>query len=413
MSNKSTAADSRSSSQSVATRESSANTRTLAAPPASSDWRDLLAGGLYRTGLLRTMQACSRHFEVDRSQGSLWPHWRRAATPKFVILCYHRVGTGGVPLYSELPRNVFEAQMSFLRKRYRVVSLEEVCHGLRNGASEPAVAVTFDDGYEGVFSEAFPILSKYRIPATVFLTVDSIETGRVAWYDRVFLILQVLPAGRLDLELDGPRHFDLTSPETRLHAAIEIMHVLRSLPDWRRKECFAALERRVTLDERQLAGRMLSWSQVKIMQQAGIKFGSHTITHPVVSRLMPKDMERELGESKRLLEAKLECPVLDFAFPFGQLDDCGLEVSSPVLSRCGYRSASTTIPGPNTSSANPMALYRVQIGDERNLAMFAFRLNQFFLFTHRLAAPARTAQGISDSPRKTQKRSVVEGMRHA
>lgn len=362
-------------------------------------WQESLATALYRTGVTRSMQGISRRFELDVPQGSFWPRWRKAATPKFVILCYHRIGTGGIPLYSELPQRDFEAQMRFLRKRYRVVSLEEVCDGLRNGVSaEPGVAVTFDDGYEGVFTEAFPVLSEYRIPATVFLTVDSIETGRVAWYDRVFLILQVLPPGKLDLHLDASRSFQLSSKQTRLAAATEIVTVLRSLPDWRRKEYCADLEKRVTLDERDVTGRMLNWSQVQTMQQAGIAFGSHTVTHPVVGRLPPPEMERELADSKRFLEAKLGCPVLDFAFPFGKFDECALELSSAILSRCGYRSAATTIPGVNTAAVSRFALQRVAIGEERNLAMFAFRLSQLFLFMRRDSSPLTSALSFSQDP---------------
>jgi len=91
-------------------------------------------------------------------------------------------------------------------------------------------------------------------------------------------------------------------------------------------------------------------------------------------------MEKELTESKQFLEAKLACPILDFAFPFGQLHDCGVEKTSPIVARCGYRSASTTVPGVNTLDVNPFGLLRVQIGEERNLAMFVFRLSQLFLF---------------------------------
>jgi len=344
----------------------------------SFSWRESLTSALYHTGILGALRGVSRHFEVDVPPGSRWPRWRKATSPKFLILCYHRIGTGGVPLYSELPQSIFEAQMRFLREHYRIVSLEEVCLGLRSGiASGPAIAVTFDDGYAGVFTEAFPVLSKYQIPATVFLIAESMETGKVAWYDRIFLILQALPSGRLDFH--GLNGLELSTEQSRLQAAIEIMSFLRSLPDWRRKDYCADLESRVKLNERDLTGRILTWNQVKTMQRAGIAFGSHTVTHPVVGRLTPRGMEKELTESKRLLEARLECPVLDFAFPFGQLTDCGLEDSSSVVLRCGYRSASTTVPGVNTSSTDLCSLRRVQIGEERNLAMFAFRLNQFFL----------------------------------
>jgi len=51
------------------------------------------------------------------------------------------------------------------------------------------VAITFDDGYRSAYTIAFPILQKYRLPATIYLTAESVETGQVAWYDRVFLAI--------------------------------------------------------------------------------------------------------------------------------------------------------------------------------------------------------------------------------
>ena len=350
---------------------------------AGLDWRKVLANGLYHVGLMRLMQKISDRVEVEFSPQSKWPRLRSANAPKFVILCYHRVGLGGIPLYSELPPEVFEAQMCFLKKNYRLLSLEE----LRRCLQEPdkcdsGVAVTFDDGYRDVYTVAFPILHRYQIPTTVFLTVDSIETGQVAWYDRIFLILRVLPPGIFEVELDRLRRFELSSVHSRLCAALEIMSCLRALPDGRRKECCAALEKRVKLSQNDLADRMLSWQQVQAMQRAGIVFGSHTVSHPVVSRLTPAEMERELRESKQILEARLGRPMLDFAFPFGKFPDCALETSSAVVTRCGYRSAMTTVPGVNTPAANPLALRRVQIGEERDLATFALRLNQLFLIAH-------------------------------
>jgi len=383
--------------------------------PRRFEWREGIAQGLYHSGLLRLMQSFSGSFQLQFVQGSSWPRWQRVTTPKYVILCYHRIGTGGVPFYSELPTELFEAQMCYLKKRFRLFSLEEVCRGLQDPASADfGVAVTFDDGYRDTYTNAFPILQRYQIPATVFLTVDSIETGQVAWYDRIFLILQVLSAGTLELELDRPRQFELSSREARIVTALEIVSLLRTLPDRRRRECCTDLEKRVKLPQKELANRMLDWHQVQTMKRAGISFGSHTMTHPVVSRLTPVEMEKELTESKRILETKLDCPVLDFAFPFGKLEECGLEITSPVMSRCGYRSAATTELGVNTRAMNTFALYRAQIGGERNLAMFAFRLHQLFLFAGSASPPANSKPGISSDRNSQSGRSrILEGTRNA
>ena len=347
--------------------------------PAGTNRVEWLARALYHSGGLGILQKLSQAYELRTDSKRALPRWRRVAGPRFVILCYHRVGTGGVPLYSELPPELFEAQIRFLRERYRIVSLDTLCKELQNPkAADQSVAITFDDGYRDLYTAAFPTLQKYGVPATIFVTVGAIETGEVLWYDRVFLALEVAPSTELTLQLDRARRFDLSTAAVRLRSALELVQCLRRLPDARRKECCAELERQIALPQEELIDRMLTWEQIRTMHGAGIAFGSHTLTHPVISQLTPAEMERELRESKQILEEKLDSPVRDFAFPFGQMADCGTAAGA-VLAGCGYRSAATTIWGVNVPGANPYQLRRVQIGDEGSLAMFAFRLGQLFL----------------------------------
>lgn len=340
--------------------------------------REVVANALYYSGLLGLVQRLLR----PKPQRSSTPHKPRrdsVSEPQFAILYYHRVGTGGVPLFSGVRPEVFEAQMRFLRQRCRLVSLDELFRGLQNpNAGGPALAITFDDGYRDLYTHAFPILQKYQVPATIFVVVDSIETGEVPWYDRVFLALKVLPANRLRLDLDRLRQFDLSSPAARLQAAEEIVQYLRKLPDQRRREFCVALERKVRLPDEELRGRMLTWEQIRTMHRAGIAFGSHTLTHRVISRLKAAETQREILESKEILERKLGAPVLDFSYPFGQLADCGT-AAREWLARGGYRLALTTVPGINKPGADLYSLRRISVGHLQSVGTFALSVSLLFL----------------------------------
>ncbi|MGB9334356.1 MAG: polysaccharide deacetylase family protein [Candidatus Acidiferrales bacterium] len=341
--------------------------------------REIIATGLHRTGGLRLLERVARSYEFRLAANSRRPHWSRVSTGKYVILCYHRVGTGGIPYYSELDAKEFEKQMRFLRIRYRILPLEQLVREIADSQSiGQGVAVTFDDGYRGLYTEALPILSKYQIPATVYLIGNAVETGEPAWYDKIFLALQVFPKNAFEIQLDTPRRFVFPTPESRIAAAVEIVAHLRRVPDAERRACCFALENQVALPADALANRMLNWSQVKEMQKAGISFGAHTMTHPVLSRLALPEAERELRESKHLLEDRLQTPVLDFAYPFGHEHDCSADVER-LAARCGFRSAVTTTWGVNRTGANPFALRRPQIGQDGSLSLFAFQLNQLFL----------------------------------
>ena len=369
-------------------------------------WKEWLAQGLHSTGALRVATSLGRWLEFDNNPTGLLPRMQRRYTPRFAILCYHRVGTGGVPLYSQLPTHLFDAQMRYLKKRFRLISLDQLMEEMEAPRTvEPAVAITFDDGYRGLFTEAFPALQKHNIPATVFLTAHCIETGEVAWYDRIFLALRVAPDDRLEIQLDEPKVFSLQSSAARMQAAVEIVTYLRGASPESRKQCCADLESKVALPQDELRERMLTWEQVRAMQRGGISFGAHTMTHPVVSRLSRLEMEWEILESKRLLEERLDTPVRHFAFPFGKQEECG-EAALAVLAKVGFKSAATTEWGLNSPGTHPFYLRRVQIGEGSSLAMFAFHLNRLLL-----RAEFRRAPISAISPRTSPQNAEAQPQR--
>ena len=124
-------------------------------------------------------------------------------------------------------------------------------------------------------------------------------------------------------------------------------------------------------------GSMMNWEQVREMRDAGISIGCHTMTHPVLSRLASDAVQREVAESKGLIENRLDSTVEDFAFPFGKSRDCGT-IGSGLLSALGLRTAMTTILGINEPGTDRFRLRRMVQGNELSIAMFAWRLQRLF-----------------------------------
>ncbi|HEX7287830.1 MAG TPA: polysaccharide deacetylase family protein [Candidatus Angelobacter sp.] len=338
----------------------------------------LAAAGMHRTGILRLVQHFSQRFEVIHSNGGLVPALKRVRSPRFVIICYHSVGTGGVPFHSGIDEQVFEQQIRFLRNSYRIVTVDEICRELdEDGRPGQAVALTFDDGYRSVYTKAFPVLRKYGVPATVYLTASAVETGEISWYDRIFAAAMLCPADTIQIEGDAQRRFALTSQESRMRAATEIVKTLRGYSNQARIAACAALDKKAQLPPAETKDRMLTWAQIHEMQKSGIHFGAHTMSHPAVSRLSPSEWEHELVDSKRLLEERLQQQVVHFAFPFGSPADIGKEICS-VLPGYGYRSAVSTAWGVNTPDTNRYLLRRIG-GEEPSLPLFALRLRSVFL----------------------------------
>ena len=93
------------------------------------------------------------------------------------ILMYHSIAQVPEqydPLGLAVPRKLFEQQMAALyRAGYRCLSLSDAVRRWRGGLSQPrkSFVLTFDDGYQNLYTEAWPILERYGFTATVFLVV--------------------------------------------------------------------------------------------------------------------------------------------------------------------------------------------------------------------------------------------------
>jgi peptidoglycan/xylan/chitin deacetylase (PgdA/CDA1 family) len=365
-------------------------------------WREFAANLLHYSGGAALIRKISQRHIFAAAPGAggtaKAKKWQKVEGPRFAILCYHRIGTGGIPLFSDLPPAVFEAQVKFLRRHYRIVSLSQLCDEIERPSRPPhqgqagqadqagqAIAITFDDGYKDLYFEALPILQKYKVPATIFLPVTSIEKNEPLWYDRIFLLFTVFPGDRIQVECDRPRTFALPNQSARIAAAAEVIGWLRTLPeDQRKREC-ERLESKAELPREMLKDRMLTWDQIREMRAASVEFGAHTLTHPVVSRLTQEQLEHEIVDSKSILEARINEGVQHFAFPFGKAADCGSAAFS-VISKAGFRSASITEEGVNGPGSNLLALNRVSLGEERHLPMFALKMAQLF-FTSAVTGP--------------------------
>ena len=94
------------------------------------------------------------------------------------ILCYHSISDRPANSFAVSTRD-FAAQMQFLAERYTLLALDQAVDLLREGQPIPsrAVTVTLDDGFGDAYTQAYPILKSFTIPATVFLPVEFIDAA--------------------------------------------------------------------------------------------------------------------------------------------------------------------------------------------------------------------------------------------
>jgi peptidoglycan/xylan/chitin deacetylase (PgdA/CDA1 family) len=116
---------------------------------------------------------------------------------------------------------------------------------------------------------------------------------------------------------------------------------------------------------------------VREMHNAGIRFGSHTVSHPILSRLSREELRKEVCDSKRDIESQLGTPAACFAYPNGKPADYD-ETAKILLRESGYKCAATTLGGFNTTFQDPFELRRGQPW-QSDIDVFRF---QFFLERH-------------------------------
>jgi len=176
---------------------------------------------------------------------------RRRKT-RSMVLMYHAVGDS---VQSVSPR-AFEAQMSYLKDHAWVISLDAMLNGqCRHSNSPLTCAITFDDGYAGVYEHAYPILRRHGFPAILYVTTSGLDRDRA---ERSFTIPGFFPG----------------EPT-------------------------------------------LTWAQVQEMSSEGMSIGSHLCNHLDMRGLRPDVGMEELMRSKEIITQQVGAPCKHFAYPFG------------------------------------------------------------------------------------------------
>jgi peptidoglycan/xylan/chitin deacetylase (PgdA/CDA1 family)/CelD/BcsL family acetyltransferase involved in cellulose biosynthesis len=341
--------------------------------------RETLANCYYYSPLRWASPPLRHRFRLRVSRNGGFPKVRveRRREPSVRILYFHRVNNEADPFFPSSSVEQFEREIRYVAQNHCVVSLGEACRRLaEDGPSEPVVALTFDDGYEDNCSVAFPILEKYGLSATIFLTTGALDSQKPLWFERLSLAIKKAPREFVDLELEVPRRFYFRSQAERLWANDQIYGFLRYLPDDERRERLAEIL--VTLDFQDTGernGKMLAWDQVRLLKSKGIDFGGHTVNHPFLSRLTPEDAAWEVLECKRRIESEIQEPIGYFAYPSGREMDFS-EASKQAVRNAGYKAAVSTLWGVNHPATDRMELRRGQPWEDKK-SLFAAKFDWY------------------------------------
>jgi len=188
-----------------------------------------------------------------------------------LVLCYHAV-TASWPSALAVERETLLRQVrSLLARGYEPVGAEQL---LRSPAN--ALHVTFDDAFRGILA-VLPALEELGAGVTVFACSDFADGGR-----------------------------PLDVPELAAEAAAHPNDLAT-----------------------------LTWAELRELAETGVEIGSHTVSHPHLTRLGDEELGRELRESRERIEAEVGRPCRLLSYPFGEHDPRVRQAAK----RTGYEAA--------------------------------------------------------------------------
>ena len=305
---------------------------------------------------------------------------RKRKTASLLILNYHRVLPEHDPFAIDaLSVKEFESQIRLLKAQFHVRSLEDAITALRNGnLARNTMCLTFDDGYRDNYDCAFPILEKYNLPATIFLTTNVIGTKNLLWHDQVLAAFEQTKVKTLDTPKLGIKNLPLVEKLAKRDAAFLVLEKLKKYAPQQRDEINAALVAQLKTVSMPHQRMMLNWDEIKTMSNRGIRFGAHTHSHPILATLDDAAMRDEIITSKNIIEDNLGKSVTTFAYPNGRVGDYDDRVIS-ILDSAGFDCAVTTNNGINTVDSPHFELSRIAPWDQNSLRFYGRLLLQLCL----------------------------------
>jgi peptidoglycan/xylan/chitin deacetylase (PgdA/CDA1 family) len=336
-----------------------------------------------------SVRSLARHacYAAARRLG-VWTAVRRAlCAQRVTILTYHAVVREplAIPDSCFLDEASFAAQIDYLQRHFDLIPLSAVARRLDDGTrpDRPAIAITFDDGYQNNVEVAWPWLRRAGVPATIFLATDFVGSDDLIWSWRLLRALAGTTVTAVQWE---GTTIPLDTTTARRQAMRVLVNSLKRMPQPRLLETMRPLLRALGDDpERPVESgspfRMIERTAVRELAQSGlIDFGAHTCSHAILSVLSDEEQEHEVRGSLAAVGGLTGRACTLFAYPNGRAEDYS-PATVDLLRRCGVTAAVTTIKAPLDRAADPLQLPRLGVRAGITLDEFRVMLDRALLAT--------------------------------
>jgi len=301
------------------------------------------------------------------------------------VLNYHRVTDPRDPRCDTFKPNIsatpemFDRQLAYMKNNFDMVTSRDIAACIDGTTRLPshAAIITFDDGYADNFVYAFPLLKKHGLSALIFVTTDFVGKSKPSFWDVAAYSFAHTEKTSAVLPLTGEQHW--SNEGEQYSVMMQWIETLKTVDENEKQALASQLPAALDVDvaEENFSHIFMNWDQVRVMAGDGIEFGSHTLTHPIMTRIPAEQVTRELVDSKKLIEQELGRPVDTFAYPNGGPEDFNPQIIG-TLKDAGYKMAFTLMPGSNHYPAlreNPFTIRRIFLSHTDSFPRFVAKAN--------------------------------------
>ena len=232
------------------------------------------------------------------------------------------------------------------RWKYDIIPIDEVCRrAVTLSARRRFVCLTFDGGYKDIVTSAYPVLSRHRVPFTVYVPTAFPDGIGEAWW---LALEQVIARDRRISLMMGrqERHFDVPGMAEKNELYDFLSRWMRSLEPADLSAAIKDLCTRYAVDLAALSREAaLDWTDLTTLAADPlVTVGGATVNFPVLSNMKDAAALKEITMGKAVIEAALRRDVRHFAYPFGDRQSWQRKHTA-MAEEAGFISAVSTIPG--------------------------------------------------------------------
>jgi peptidoglycan/xylan/chitin deacetylase (PgdA/CDA1 family) len=244
-------------------------------------------------------------------------------------------------------------------------------------------------------------VSAVRVPILMYHSVSDNLFGKSHPYYQINTSPQVFARQMRWLRSNGYRTLNLTQMWTAMEAGQDLTKtVVITFDDGYRdfytdamdamRQCgftatiFLATDRIKDSPVRIEGVDYLTWAEVSELHEAGITFGSHTVTHPDLRSLGPDQIEYEVGCSKETIEHKIGAAVESFSYPFAfpEEDKDFTKFLVDILENQGFENGVSTIIGRACKNSNHYYLPRLPVNSWDDATLLRAKLEGGYDWLH-------------------------------